>query len=254
MSSKLIACLVLLSLAVAVPANATTIMIDDFNGTTLDSNWVQSTVLDNAPGNSGTYTFSSPNNYLTATNSGYTSGARQEVLLRSDYSLGVGETLVTDLTDTANWTNSGSLNVSGGLVVAMSTGITERKDFLYLVWYDNSSQVYSYYFAHDGSYVKHWVDLTTDVVDELYINRTGANTYEVGYSKVNTADRIAHHTYTTDATYTPGDAIGYFADIRFDGNIMFDNFRKEVIPEPSTLALLAAGLLGLLAYAWKKRK
>jgi hypothetical protein len=27
-----------------------------------------------------------------------------------------------------------------------------------------------------------------------------------------------------------------------------------VVPEPSTLALLAAGLVGLLAYAWRKRK
>ena len=27
-----------------------------------------------------------------------------------------------------------------------------------------------------------------------------------------------------------------------------------VIPEPGTLALLAAGLLGLLAYAWRKRR
>ena len=27
-----------------------------------------------------------------------------------------------------------------------------------------------------------------------------------------------------------------------------------IIPEPSSLALLAAGLLGLLAYAWRKRK
>ncbi|MCG2685700.1 MAG: PEP-CTERM sorting domain-containing protein [Planctomycetales bacterium] len=26
------------------------------------------------------------------------------------------------------------------------------------------------------------------------------------------------------------------------------------IPEPSTLALLAAGLLGLLCYAWRKRR
>jgi len=27
-----------------------------------------------------------------------------------------------------------------------------------------------------------------------------------------------------------------------------------VVPEPGTLVLLAAGLLGLLAYAWRKRK
>ena len=29
---------------------------------------------------------------------------------------------------------------------------------------------------------------------------------------------------------------------------------SAAVPEPSTLALLAAGLIGLLAYAWRKRK
>ncbi|MBU4273117.1 MAG: PEP-CTERM sorting domain-containing protein [Planctomycetes bacterium] len=33
-----------------------------------------------------------------------------------------------------------------------------------------------------------------------------------------------------------------------------DNFKLTVIPEPSTLALLATGLIGLLCYAWRKRK
>jgi hypothetical protein len=33
-----------------------------------------------------------------------------------------------------------------------------------------------------------------------------------------------------------------------------DGVSTAVIPEPSTLALLAAGLVGLLAYAWRKRK
>ena len=28
----------------------------------------------------------------------------------------------------------------------------------------------------------------------------------------------------------------------------------QLVPEPSTLALLAAGVMGLIAYAWRKRK
>ena len=33
-----------------------------------------------------------------------------------------------------------------------------------------------------------------------------------------------------------------------------DEYRISQIPEPSTLALLATGLVGLLCYAWRKRR
>ena len=32
------------------------------------------------------------------------------------------------------------------------------------------------------------------------------------------------------------------------------NYVQVVVPEPSTLALLVSGLIGLLCYAWRKRK
>ena len=38
------------------------------------------------------------------------------------------------------------------------------------------------------------------------------------------------------------------------GDYLIDNVTGHTIPEPSTIALLASGLFGLLAYAWRKRK
>jgi hypothetical protein len=40
------------------------------------------------------------------------------------------------------------------------------------------------------------------------------------------------------------------------GRIAFDNVRLDVagVPEPGTITLLASGLIGLMAYAWRKRR
>ncbi len=56
-------------------------------------------------------------------------------------------------------------------------------------------------------------------------------------------------------SFTPSDSAT--ATLRFGpngGDVYIDNVIVELVPEPSTLALLATGLIGLLCYAWRKRK
>ncbi len=80
----------------------------------------------------------------------------------------------------------------------------------------------------------------------LFIARTSANTFEAGFVQ-NGIRRV-----TGNATYSgaivPGDAVGFYSDLRtanITAPVLLDNLRIEAIPEPSSLAVLAAG--GLLA-------
>ena len=255
MCHKLIACVVLVSVAVAVPAGAGMITIDDFSGSTLNSAWVPSVVVNNG---TSAYTFDTTTNIgeLTNTLSNFNK-ALQPVLLRNDYSLTAGKTVSTDV-DSAKWLPYNTTTLSGGLCVAMETGITSRKDCIILTYAhgtaSGSTGVTWYYFDHTGANTSGYVHDNSLVVDELYATRTGANTYDLGYSVANSADRVLLKTLTVDASNTPGSAIGYWTYLAGNGSIAFDNFRLEDVPEPSAVALLITGLIGLLAYAWKKRR
>ena len=49
------------------------------------------------------------------------------------------------------------------------------------------------------------------------------------------------------------DAVSLSATTTY-GPFYFDNVEVSIVPEPSSVALLLSGLLGLVAYAWRKRK
>lgn len=68
-------------------------------------------------------------------------------------------------------------------------------------------------------------------------------------------DTTAVWDYTTTSTSWDNNYIGIMADTSNVNAAKFDSITiSNPVPEPSAIALLACGLLGLLAYAWRKRK
>ena len=61
----------------------------------------------------------------------------------------------------------------------------------------------------------------------------------------------SYGTLSGAALNVSGTPLGYNVDYDYQGG---DQIALVQVPEPSTLALLAGGLFGLLAYAWRKRK
>ena len=58
---------------------------------------------------------------------------------------------------------------------------------------------------------------------------------------------------SSDLTVAMGDTIDFVSHMD-KGEQLTATITETTVPEPSTLVLLALGLIGLLAYAWRKRR
>lgn len=86
---------------------------------------------------------------------------------------------------------------------------------------------------------------------KVTVTRTGQTSlgYAIDYYKI---DGSLAQFAGTD-TIASGDY--YFGMFSYNcGGARWDNLSYTTVPEPSVIALAASGLIGLLAYAWRKRK
>jgi PEP-CTERM motif len=225
------------------------ILVDDFSSTTLSPAYTQTTVLDQ--GATRNVSFSSPSGALQSVSNG-SDGAEQTLLLRSDFSLGVGQILRADVNFTAASQDLGIVVSATATPVITSLSGSSRSDYIFA-----GVRATPNHFVAAG--FNGTTALTTDQagpgtgnmtglvdVTGVFISRTSPTTFDVGYDDSNGPDTVVG-TYTVTNTNI-GNAIGFYSDMRASGTVgAFDNFRIDTTPEPASLSLIALGAAGLIA-------
>ena len=182
-------------------------------------------------------------------------------------------------------TSSGGLDVQGGQAVWDYTGVTYNSTLVTPGYLDPlvESELQQSYLNNWAIDPTHLVGSTTANAD--YIANGASATHALGWTDtVVGGENLLTVMYTlygdTDLNGTVNGAdlntvlsnyqqtgqYWYQGDFDYNGtvngadlNILLSNYQQHLsvgaaVPEPSTLLLAAAGLLGLLAYAWRKQK
>ncbi len=249
---------VLAATLVASPASATVIFSDDFNSDTVGdlngqaADTLQTWVAGGAPtpqvgtaygpggsqgaGSSGGGSYGS---YGTTASLGTTLTAG-DIRLEADLTISGDLTTYRDsylqIFDTVNGTN-GSLSW------------TVRSDGASYVALEGALSPYPSDYSHNPGLTSGTVHVTLDV--DLDTKTVNLSWYDVANPTNN--DSFLVGTYAVD--FAP-DKVGIaFEGAGGTGSSGVDNIvLQTIVPEPSTLVLLASGLLGLLCYAWRKRR
>jgi hypothetical protein len=232
-------------------------LIDSFSGGSLGS-YTLTRILDNNV-SVANVSFSDAGGVLSAAYGGTGNAAEQVVLLRNDFSLSIGSRLLVDVVfPTQTSEMDFGLAVSATATpssVVNPTPTDTRGTFNWAGVYVRPSQnAVRSTSSINGTVVTGTGVLTVDetLVSRLFIERTSATDFVLGY--YNTSDvRVDSRTVTFTATDV-GNAIGFYGDLRAVGGTLgsLDNLRIEVVPEPTSVALLGLGSLGLV-FRWRRK-
>lgn len=147
---------------------------------------------------------------------------------------------------------------SGGLTLSGGEGTRQR--FVWGVLSASNNDQINVYFRNWAGTMYYGDLLENDTWYNMrYTMDLSTRTCTIEYKKAGETSYTTDPKFTNFATGIPTADSYTFIDLRIggQGGTAFDNFvlsDPTVIPEPSTLALLVCGLIGLLAYAWRKRR
>ena len=191
-------------------------VIDNFESPVLDENWVKTTVLNTGGELGGDHVFETQSipgflKISNPTNAGSNLGASQQVLLRDDFVLGIGQTLI------AKAPSVQTVQDTVGICISVNESPSRRTEFLGVAFF-NTSSIFSFYFNEEGALFGPTFGPPSDhVFVGLYISRLDPITFEVGYLEQRTPSfpvvREPTWTFSVDSG-AYGNAVGFWADLR----------------------------------------
>ncbi len=211
-------------------------LIDDFSGNL--SAYTATRILKATPAaNNNVYSWQISGGALSINTTTY-NAIEQYALTRTDFSLSVGY----ELTATYSGLNLNTQDI--GLYAGAGTPTADVRANYVNVYVRNNGQIFSRGFDGTGE-LSLGGGSTPANISSLFIARTGANVYELGFYDGLTRNILSTRTMTVSSTI--GDAIGFYADIRQAGTRgVMDNLTLTAIPEPTAAALFGLGSLGLV--------